>query len=670
MSINKYKKTIFFLVAVVIFVRGSLFGVQEISVEQITVTAAPLESALEIGLDPKKPKQPVPAADAADYLKSVPGFSAIRSGGANGDSVFRGMFGSRINILTDGGNVLGGCPSRMDSPSSYISPESYDSVSVIKGPQTVLYGGGASAATVRFERKPEKFEQGDKPFRIKASALAGSFERIGSSLDAAAGNEKLYFRVTGNYDKSSDYKDGGGNIVPSKWEKWNTDVFFGWTPDKDTLLEIGAGTGDGYARYAGRGMDGSQFKRESFSAKFSKKNIGKNIDGGTLDEFEFQSYYNYSDHIMDNYTLRTPSGMMPMPMLSNPSRAVYGARAAFTFNIEQSVFINGIDVQFDEHKGRTDKNKPFIKDIDYNKYGIFSQLQMDLDELNKIVSGVRFDFAQAGDFRSASKTDGDTKNAFLPSVFARFEETVGNTPFSWYAGIGHSQRFPDYWELSQTRMKDGSKNTFEDLNPEKTTQLDVGAHYKTEKINIWLSAYAGIIKDYILFNYITMAMSENKYVQNVDAGICGYEIGAEYVFTQYLKFDSALAYSFGENTTDNRPLPQIPPLEARFGLNYETQKWQTGLLWRAAAKQNRIAAGQGNVVGKDFAESEAFNVLSLNVSIELTSYTRLSLGIDNIFDVKYYEHLNMAGNAGFGFSANEQINEPGRMFWGKINVSF
>ncbi|MDR1195651.1 MAG: TonB-dependent copper receptor [Endomicrobium sp.] len=656
------KKLFLFLVISILAV-SKVFSAQEISVEQITVTAVPLESALEIGLDPKKPKQPVPAADAADYLKSVPGFSAIRSGGANGDSVFRGMSGSRINILTDGGNVLGGCPSRMDSPSSYISPESYDSVSVIKGPQTTLYGGGASAATVRFERKPEKFEQGDKPFKIKASALAGSFDRVGSSLDAVAGNEKLYFRVTGNYDKSSDYKDGGGNIIPSKWEKWNTDAFLGWTPDKDTLVELGAGTGDGYARYGGRAMDGSQFKRESFNAKFSKKNIG-----GLLDEFEFQSYYNRSDHVMDNYTLRTPSGMMSMPMMSNPLRTVYGARAFFTLNIEQSVFVNGFDVQFDEHKGRTDKNKSFVKDMSYNKYGIFGELRTDLDELNKIVSGIRFDFNQVDDFRAASVTGGETKSSFLPGIFARFEETVGDTPFSWYAGIGHSQRFPDYWELSQTKIKNNSKNAFDALNPEKTTQLDAGAHYKTEKINIWLSAYAGIIKDYILFNYA--AMASDKSVQNVDAGIFGYEFGAVYAFTKRLKLDSTIAYSFGENTTDKRPLPQIPPLEARFGLNYETEKWQTGLLWRVAAKQDRIAAGQGNVAGKDFSESEAFNVLSLNVSVELTSRVRLSAGIDNIFDTKYYEHLNMAGDAGFGFSSNKQINEPGRMLWGKINVNF
>jgi iron complex outermembrane receptor protein len=65
------------------------------------------------------------------------------------------MFGSRIKILTDGTENLGACPNRMDAPTSYISPESYDRISVIKGPQTVQYANTGSAATVMFERQPE-----------------------------------------------------------------------------------------------------------------------------------------------------------------------------------------------------------------------------------------------------------------------------------------------------------------------------------------------------------------------------------------------------------------------------------------------------------------------------------------------------------------------------------
>jgi iron complex outermembrane receptor protein len=96
---------------------------------------------VQVVADPKQPRQPIPASDAADYLKTIPGFSAVRSGGSNSDPVFRGQFGSRLPLLTNGTNLLGACPARMDAPSSYISPETYDQLTVVKGPQTCVGTG-------------------------------------------------------------------------------------------------------------------------------------------------------------------------------------------------------------------------------------------------------------------------------------------------------------------------------------------------------------------------------------------------------------------------------------------------------------------------------------------------------------------------------------------------
>jgi iron complex outermembrane receptor protein len=157
----------------------------DIELAPTVITAVQQSSPLTVIADPKDARQPVPASDATDYLKTIPGFSAIRSGGTNGDPVLRGMFGSRINLRTNGGLMLGACPGRMDAPSSYISPETYDQLTVIKGPQTVLWGPGASAGTVLFERRPERF--GELGTRLHASLLTGSNGRFDKVLDAAAG---------------------------------------------------------------------------------------------------------------------------------------------------------------------------------------------------------------------------------------------------------------------------------------------------------------------------------------------------------------------------------------------------------------------------------------------------------------------------------------------------
>ena len=147
------------------------------------ITAVAPSSPLTIVTNPKDPRQPVPASDGADYLKTIPGFAMVRNGGTNGDPVLRGMFGSRLNILTNGGMMLGACPGRMDAPTSYISPETYDKLTVIKGPQTVLWGPGSSAGTILFDREPEHF--GELGTRVNASVLAGSYGCLLYTSDAA-----------------------------------------------------------------------------------------------------------------------------------------------------------------------------------------------------------------------------------------------------------------------------------------------------------------------------------------------------------------------------------------------------------------------------------------------------------------------------------------------------
>jgi iron complex outermembrane receptor protein len=49
--------------------------------EEVVVTAPMMLDPLVVTTDPKAPRQPVPAHDGADYLKTIPGFSVIRKGG-------------------------------------------------------------------------------------------------------------------------------------------------------------------------------------------------------------------------------------------------------------------------------------------------------------------------------------------------------------------------------------------------------------------------------------------------------------------------------------------------------------------------------------------------------------------------------------------------------------
>ena len=98
--------------------------------QEVVITSVRMRDPLLVIADAKAPRQPMPAHDGADYLKTVPGFSVIRKGGADGDPVFRGMAASRVAVQVDGEQILGGCGMRMDPPTAYVFPEAYDRIVV------------------------------------------------------------------------------------------------------------------------------------------------------------------------------------------------------------------------------------------------------------------------------------------------------------------------------------------------------------------------------------------------------------------------------------------------------------------------------------------------------------------------------------------------------------
>ena len=655
-------------------------GLDQLLLPPRVITAVQQDTPLTIITNPKEARQPIPASDGADYLKTIPGFSAVRGGGSNSDPVLRGMFGSRLKLLTNGGEMLGACPSRMDAPSSYIAPQNFDQLTVIKGPQTVAWGPGSSAGTVLFDRLPESFDEPGS--RLDATVVAGSSTRRDMQLDGAVGSREGYLRLSGNRSRSGDYKDGNGDRIPSRWNKWNADLALGWTPDDDTLLEFSAGAGDGEARYAGRGMDGSQFERESLGLRFEKQ-----FNGGSLSKLEARVYYNYADHVMDNYSLRVPpsTGMMAGGMASNVDRRTLGARLGATWVWDDVELLAGADAQRNTHRTRNDhmgmntyQHQPWVKDAGFSQIGLFSELSWTRRDGQQVIGGVRLDQHHVEDFREAisgghgggpgmpNPTAGETRRETLPSAFLRLEQDLSSLPATAYIGIGHVQRFPDYWELFSPRQAAGAVNAFDGIDPERTTQLDVGMQYKRQGMDAWISGYAGVVDDFILFDYSGM----NSSAANIDAHIMGAEAGVALDLSDNWQAETSLAWAWGRNRSDGEALPQMPPLDARFNLTYARDNWSAGALWRVVASQSRTADGKGNVTSRDFGDSAGFGVLSVNAAYRFSPEVTASVGLDNLLNKTYAEHLNLAGNGSFGFPADTRINEPGRTLWAKLDFSF
>lgn len=674
----------------------------------IVVTASnPQDSqAYLIQANPKQPVQPLPASDGADYLRQIAGFNAIRNGGTNGDPVFRGMFGSRLKILTNGSEMPGACPSRMDAPTSYIAPQNFDEITVVKGPQTVLFGA-ASAATVNFARTPERLAQ--DTITGQASVMAASNQRFDNDIETILGNQHGSVRLNANTSRSDDYKDGNGNTVPAQWRKWNVDLGATYTPTDDSWIELSGGKGDGEARYAGRSMDGSQFLRESIGLRFARNNLSP-----WLQMLEGQVNYNNADHIMDNFTLRTPSpmdmdaehehtsgamdgmsgmddmdssndmsmGSMDSAMAMQVARKTLNGRLAATLNWLDYTLVTGVDASHSEHKGRMGgqysyHNMPWNKDAEFEQSGVFAELSKPLSQSRKVITGLRIDQHEvtylAHDAASTAYPTpfGTTRTETLPSGFIRLENRWPAHNLNGYVGLGHVARMPDYWELFSP-VHSGSSSAFLAIKPEQTTQLDLGLSHKAGPWSSWASLYGGKINDFILISYHQHAghTGISAGAKNIDASIAGAEAGTAYQFNDALSAELNLAYAWGRNDTDNLPLPQIAPLDARLGLTYQQERLSVGTMLRLVDRQDRVALNQGNIAGYDLGKSKGFAVLSVNAAYQLNPLLSLSAGVDNLLDKAYSQHLNRAGNSAFGYASTQSINEMGRNFWTKLSINY
>ncbi len=651
----------------------------------VVVTALPTSSPLSVETDPKAPRQPIPAHDGADYLKAIPGFSVVRKGGTDGDPVLRGMAGSRLGVLLDGQQIFGGCGGRMDPPTAYVFPAAYDRITVLKGPQTVLYGAGMSAGAVLFERDLKR--AGAPGVQVASALTGGAFGRNDQMVDLRATVPNFYISGGATRSHTDDYRDGSGAAVHSFYTRWSTNAALGWTPGDNTRVELSAARSDGQAAYADRAMDGYGFARDNVAVK-----IDRRFTASFLQRVEVQAYHNYVDHVMDNFRLRTPGTSFSV---NNPDRTTTGGRAAMTLAVKNSTsVVIGADLLRNVHTFRNASGKasadlaistytsaPRVEDMRFMQVGLFAEATHAVTGRNRLVAGLRTDWHKALDSRACVATSmcpgssplknntlGATDRKTLPSGFARFERDFDSAGVSGRlsVGVGHVERFPDYWE----RLKQDPvtlKSAFLSTRPEKTTQLDAGMVWRSSAWSGSVSGFYGSIRDYILMRWLPTPAA----ARNVNATTLGTEASVARNITRSLKADATLAYVRADNRTDGKPLAQQPPVEARFGLNYDDRVYSIGAVARLVGAQHRVDIGSGNIVsnGMDLGPTGGFSVYSVNGGYRLNGLVLVTAGIDNVFNKTYAEHISQAGAMVPGFVPTTRINEPGRTMWLKVNLN-
>ncbi|MGB5438951.1 MAG: TonB-dependent receptor plug domain-containing protein, partial [Gammaproteobacteria bacterium] len=260
-----------------------------------------------------------PVSDGGELLRNIPGISGIRQGGRGIDPIIRGQTNNRLNILLDGAYVHGGCPNRMDPPTAYTSMNSYDNIIVIKGSQSVIYGGGGSGGTLLFERRTPRFSD-DEPYRAEVSAgYKGNSDTQQYGADVAAGSRDWFIRGIVDYNDANNYEDGDGNTVRSAYTNKEGVIILGYTPSNDTRLELSyEANREEDVLFAGARMDAPYSDNDTTRLRFES---GTPV--GIFAGVKAELYYSNIDHLMNNFSLRPPPAN-PMMKMKTPSSSDTG----------------------------------------------------------------------------------------------------------------------------------------------------------------------------------------------------------------------------------------------------------------------------------------------------------------------------------------------------------
>lgn len=652
-----------------------------------------VEDTLDINPNTSEPEKlnrsTATSSDGGDFLKQINGVSGSRFGGRGLEPIIRGQSQNRINVLLDGAYIHGGCPNRMDPPSSWAALETYESVKVLKGVQTLSKGAGGSGGTVLFERDTRSLAE-EQGVHGRVSVMSSDNHIQHDVLgDVVAASDKYYLRGIAQSKQAGNYEDGDGKAVRSAFDHQQAGFIAGFMPTDDRLFELSYERNDFEdALYPGAGMDSPDESADIVRLRFKDKPKNDRID-----EIDAELYHSDVDHLMDNYSLRANAGTkLNVPTTSRTS----GGRITLKSMLDNTNWEYGLDWQANQRNavlnnmntGSPRSVSIMWPDVGIQQVGVFAEGTHRLKENQTVKAGLRIDQVNSSHGKADQTSDlmgGRTANQSYQHYYGvnaedqtetniggllRYEKQVSKDT-SLFAGLSRSVRTADATERGMNKWVGDSNNRRVGnpaIKPEKHHQIDVGFAKKTNKWSTSASLFFDKVDDYILRDAANgqdgILRSDNADIyRNVDAELYGIEAEAKMDLGSNLELSGNLAYVHATNTTDNRAIAQTPPLNGQVQLDYDKKRWSVGGRLRFAAGQDRLDTQSKQEVGK----TAGYGVLDVYGNYRLNSTFKLRYGVDNVFDKTYAEH---ASRANLLDAEAIKVNEPGRTAWLKLTAEF
>ncbi len=586
----------------------------------------------------------------AETLTKIPGVDMISKGSGISKPVIRGLAMNDILVLNNGVRY-----ENYQYSSHHplgIDEFGIESVEVIKGPASLLYGSDAIGGVVDFvKEKPAPIGQivGDYNLQLFSNSLGAT-----TNLGVKGTAQDFFWGIRGGGKTNADYYQGGGELVPnSRFNEWSVKGNAGYTGKTGTFKlfydvneqKLGLVEPDVIPLITERGR-GNDIWYQTFKNKLLSSQNNLYLGNYKLEinaALQRTNLLHYDERV-------SPFIEMRLGTLTYEAKLYLPS----TKNAEYIFGLQGFNQQNDNVGNRETKLLP---DATINNYSGFILLQYTFFEKLRLQAGARYDRRNLSTERLGASTDSNYRPA-LSEEYNSVSGSFGATynvfeKLLFRANLAAAFRSPNLAELTSNGLHE---NRYEvgtpDLSPQHAFEGDLSVHYHFDNLSFDVAGFYNRINDYI---FITPTGEDGdggfpiyKYMQS-DARL----FGGEAVLhihprpIEWLHFETIFSTVTGRQDNEDY-LPLIPGHKLKFELRVEKKNLM--FFRNTYFKINVMNAFDQNNFAPEEEATAGYTLVDLGVGANLKAGNQLiviGLSANNIFDKKYIDHLSTLKEAGY-----------------------
>jgi len=587
--------------------------------------------------------------DGGALLERTPGAAVVRNGSQTGIVQVRGVSGDRVRVLVDGMTLTPACPNHMDPPLHYAEAGEDMRVDLMAGVSPVSFGGDSLGAVVRVMPPEPRFadEGSDEVSGDMGAIYRGSHDAFGATAKLRYQTAGLAAAWSGGWSTADDLRFPGGRARATGFDTMRSDLRMAVRTETGYVAVDGGLTRTRDAGTPALPMD--MIRDDSWHVGLRHKTRRG------ADTVETRVYVHDIDHLMTNYTLRPAAMRMEAPATSRD----YGIRSVWSRDTGAGAARLGVDVHrndfdADQVNVMSGARRDTFADNRRERIGVFAEWEDGISDAWTVLAGIRGDHVntRAGRVRpgfgppqvaadAAAFNAGDRRHDdFLVDAMAalRFEPDEKTT---WELAVAMNNRAPSLVERylwtplnASAGLADGRRYKGNvDLDPETSFQVSGAVERRGAGWELRFSPFLQYVDDYIQGRPDSGGGGFLQF-QNLDrARIYGADFEARHALTEGLTVSGFVSCVRGRDMENNDNLYRIAPLRGLVDLEWAGGPWEAHLECEWADAQDDTAAFNGEPA------TPGYGLWHVRLARELDVGARVELGVENVFDKRYADHL-------------------------------